>query len=195
MRHLILLLVLLGPAQPPRPSPPPPSPQPRPHVARIAVDPAQVKVDDGDTVVIRWTASDTEQIRILGIDTPETRHVEHDLPYDQPFGAEAQAFARGAFAAAERIELRRSSTLDPFGRSLGYLWIDGRNYSVMVVSARLAEESVTRYGDNGLPQEAAEVLAAAKKAGPLPFESPGAFRARMRDVSRWMKENGLYPAN
>ena len=63
----------------------------------------------------------------------------------------------------------------------------------MVVSARLAEESVTRYGDNGLPQEAAEVLAAAKKAGPLPFESPGAFRGRMRDVSRWMKENGLYP--
>jgi hypothetical protein len=39
------------------------------------------------------------------------------------------------------------------------------------------------------------VLAAAKRAGPLPFEPPGAFRARMRDVSRWMKERGLYPAN
>jgi endonuclease YncB( thermonuclease family) len=176
----------------PRPSP---SPQPRPHAARVSVDPARVQVDDGDTVQIRWTASDVEQVRILGIDTPETRHVEHDLPYDQPFGREAEAFARGAFAAAERIELRRSSTLDPFGRTLGYLWIDGRNYSVMVVTARLAEESVTRYGDNGLPQDAAEVLAAARSAGPLPFESPGAFRARMREVSRWMKERGVYPAH
>jgi endonuclease YncB( thermonuclease family) len=154
-----------------------------------------VQVDDGDTVQIRWSASDAEQVRILGIDTPETRHVEHDLPYDQPFGREAEAFAQGAFATAERIELRRSSTLDPFGRTLGYLWIDGRNYSVLVVTARLAEESVTRYGDNGLPQEAAEVLAAAKNAGPLPFEPPGAFRARMREVSRWMKDRGIYPAH
>jgi endonuclease YncB( thermonuclease family) len=152
-----------------------------------------VQVDDGDTVVIRWGATDTETIRSLGIDTPETRHVEHDLPYDQPFGVEAQAFARGAFAAANHIELRRSTTLDPFGRSLGYLWIDGRNYSVLVVAARLAEESITRYGDNGLPQEASEVMAAARQAGPLPFESPAAFRGRMRDVARGMKEQGLYP--
>jgi endonuclease YncB( thermonuclease family) len=161
----------------------------------VTVDPALLQVDDGDTVVIRWSAADTEQVRILGIDTPETRHVPHDLPYDQPFGREAEAFARGAFAAAERIELRRAGTLDPFGRSLGYLWIDGRNYSVMVVAARLAEESITRYGDNGLPQEAAEVMGAAKGAGPLPFESPATFRARMREVSRWMKEKGVYPAN
>jgi endonuclease YncB( thermonuclease family) len=203
MRHLIAVLTLLAltdphalRAQAPAPAPAPrpsPSPQLRPHTARIAVDPRLVQVDDGDTVVIRWGATDTETIRILGIDTPETRHVEHDLPYDQPFGVEAQAFARGAFAAANRIELRRSTTLDPFGRSLGYLWIDGRNYSVLVVTARLAEESITRYGDNGLPQEASEVLAAARQAGPLPFESPAAFRGRMRDVSRWMKEQGLYP--
>lgn len=201
MRHLITLLASIAlldapvvraqaPAPVPRPSP---SPQPRPHTARVAVDPALVRVDDGDTVVIRWSATDAETVRILGIDTPETRHVEHDLPYDQPFGPEAQAFARGAFAAATRLELRRATTLDPFGRSLGYLWIDGRNYSVLVVAARLAEESVTRYGDNGLPQEAAEVLGAARKAGPLPFESPGAFRARLREVSRWMKEQGVYP--
>jgi endonuclease YncB( thermonuclease family) len=192
--HLIALLVLLAPPAP-RPTPTPPVPQARAHDARVAVDPARVEVDDGDTVVIRWGAADAEQIRILGIDTPETRHVPHDIPYDQPFGQEAQAFARGAFAAAQRIELRRSATLDPFGRSLGYLWIDGRNYSVMVIGARLAEESVTRYGDNGLPQEAAEVLAAAKAAGPLPFEPPATFRARMREVSRWMKEKGIYPAN
>jgi endonuclease YncB( thermonuclease family) len=202
MRRLVTLLAVLTtlnapalsaqPAPAPRPSP---SPQPRSHDARVTVNPALLQVDDGDTVVIRWNPSDAEQVRILGIDTPETRHVEHDLPFDQQFGPEAQAFARGAFAAAQRIELRRSSTLDPFGRTLGYLWIDGRNYSVMVVTARLAEESVTRYGDNGLAQEAAEVLAAARQAGPLPFESPATFRGRMREVARWMKQRGLYPTN
>jgi endonuclease YncB( thermonuclease family) len=160
---------------------------------RVTVDPRVVIVDDGDTVAIRWTDADIETVRILGIDTPETRHLEHDIPYDQPFGPEAQAFAEGAFAAASRLELSRAATLDPYGRTLGYLWINGRNYSVMVVAARLALESISHFGDNGFPREAAEVLAAAKEAGPPAFESPFAYRARMRDLARWMKERGIYP--
>ena len=172
----------------PRPAP---KPQPRPHSVRVPVDPSRVLVDDGDTVVIRWSKDDTETVRILGIDTPETRHLEHDLPYAQPFGPEARAFAQGAFAVAGQVELLRSATLDPYGRTLGYLFLNGRNYSVLVVRARLAVESVSFYGDNGLPAEAAEVAAAAKDAGPLPFEPPHLFRARMREVSKWMKEHGV----
>uniref|UniRef100_A0A832MK86 Thermonuclease family protein n=1 Tax=Eiseniibacteriota bacterium TaxID=2212470 RepID=A0A832MK86_UNCEI len=159
----------------------------------MAVDPALVRVDDGDTFEIAWSARDTEVVRILGIDTPETRHPQHDLPYAQSFGPEARAFAKGAFAAAERIEVLRSATLDPYGRTLGYVFLNGRNYSVLVMRAGLAEESITRFGDNGLPDQAAEVLAAAKASGPRPFESPGEFRRRMREVSRWMKEQGIYP--
>jgi endonuclease YncB( thermonuclease family) len=170
-----------------------PRPQPRPHGERVAVDPALVSVDDGDTFEIVWAPADTERVRILGIDTPETAHPQHDLPYAQSFGAEARAFARGAFAAAERIELLRASTTDPYGRTLGYAFLNGRNYSVLVVRAGLAEESVTRYGDNGLADEAAEVLAAAKAAGPTRFESPADFRRRMRELSRWMKEKGIRP--
>ena len=151
-------------------------------------------MDDGDTAVIAWGKGDNETVRILGIDCPETRHPQHDLPYAQAFGEEARAFALGAFAGASTIELVRAATLDPYGRTLGYFYIDGRNYSVLVVRARLAEESVSRYGDNGLPREAAAVTEAAKDAGPLPFESPGTFRARMRDVSRWMKAKGEYPS-
>jgi micrococcal nuclease len=172
----------------PRPAP---KPQPRPHSVRVPVDPSRVLVDDGDTVAIRWSKDDTETVRILGIDTPETRHLEHDLPYAQPFGPEARAFAQGAFAVAGQVELLRSATLDPYGRTLGYLFLNGRNYSVLAVRARLAVESVSFYGDNGLPAEAAEVAAAAKDAGPLPFEPPHLFRARMREVSKWMKEHGV----
>jgi endonuclease YncB( thermonuclease family) len=159
----------------------------------VAVAAGAVEVDDGDTVVIRWSREDVEIVRILGIDTPETRHLEHNIPYDQEFGLQALAFARGAFAAASQVELLRSATLDPFGRTLGYLFLNGRSYSVLAVNARMAEQSVTRYGDNGLPREAAEVLAAAKAAGPTPFQSPGDFRSRMRDLATWMKERGIYP--
>lgn len=159
-------------------------PQPRPNGERLKVDPAKISVDDGDTVVIHWSETDAETVRILGIDTPETRHEAHNIPYDQPFGREARAFAQGAFATATDVELLRASTLDPYGRTLGYLFLNGRNYSILVIKAALAEESVTRYGDNGFPKEAAEVKAAAQAAGPLPFEAPGIFRNRMRNVSR-----------
>jgi micrococcal nuclease len=167
--------------------------QPRPHGTRITVNPTQVAIDDGDTVVIDWGNKDLETVRILGIDCPETRHPEHDLPYAQSFGDEARAFARGAFSGPTRIELLRASMLDPFGRTLGYLFVNGRNYSTLIVQARLAEESVSQYGDNGLPVEAAEVLGSARTQGPLPFERPAAFRGRMRELSKWLKARGEYP--
>jgi endonuclease YncB( thermonuclease family) len=169
--------------------------QSRLHGQRVRVDPALVVVEDGDTVAIRWPGAVAEIVRILGIDTPETRRLEHNLPFDQPFGKEANAFAQGAFAAASEIELLRCPTLDPYDRTLAYLFINGRNYSIMAIKARYSTETVSHYGDNGLPNEAALVKAAAKDIGPLPFEPPHVFRARMRDLTNWMKQKGQYPAN
>jgi micrococcal nuclease len=168
-------------------------PQPRTSSAKVKVDPATITVDDGDSVVIKWPSGDDEIVRILGIDSPEVRHVEHNIPFDQEHGPEARAFARGAFSVAGDVQILRCTTLDPYGRSLAYLFLDGKNYSVLIIKARLSSESVTIYGDNGLPAIAAEVVAAAKEAGPPPFEPPGAFRARMRTQTEWMKKNGTYP--
>ena len=204
IRAIALLAVVAGPALAQAPSTAPPSttpnprastprPQPRPHGTRVNADVDKVRIDDGDTAVIQWSVTDAETVRILGIDTPETRHPGHDLPYAQSFGPEARAFGMGAFAVASKIELLRSPTLDPFRRTLGYIFLNGKNYSTLVVSARLAAESITQFGDNGLPNEAAEVMAAAKAAGPLPFEPPGTFRRRMRDVTQWMKSKGMDP--
>ena len=171
----------------------PPKPQTRTVNERVKVDPTSIQVDDGDSIVIRWPDGDEETVRILGIDTPETRHVEHNIPVDQPFGQEARAFAQGAFATATEVELLRFKSLDPYGRTLGYLFVNGKNYSILVVKARLAAESVSTYGDNGFPEIATEVVAAAKAAGPLPFENPGAYRGRMRSLSEWMKTRGDTP--
>jgi endonuclease YncB( thermonuclease family) len=192
-----LVLVPLALAQAPAPQPqgerPAAKSQLRPHSQRIRVDPALVSVEDGDGVVIRWNDQDTEIIRILGIDTPEVRRLEHNLPFDQPFGPEARAFAQGAFAAATDVELLRSPTLDPYGRTLAYLFINGKNYSVLAIRAGYTGETVSHYGDNGLPRESAEVQAAAKSAAPLPFEPPHQYRARMRTLTNWLKEKGQYP--
>jgi micrococcal nuclease len=172
---------------------PPGKPQPRKAGVRLPVDPQEIEIDDGDTVFIHWNATDREDIRIIGIDSPETQHLPHNIPFGQPFGDEARGFASGVFATATTIELLRAPTLDPYGRTLGYLFVNGKNYSVLIIAARLAEESVTQFGDNGFPQEAAAVLKAARAAGPLPFESPAAYRLRMKGVSDWMKAHGAYP--
>ncbi len=195
-----LCLIPLVLAQEPAPTqtkaaPAPAKAQTRPSGQRVKVDPAIIAVEDGDTVIIRWPGAEAEVVRILGIDTPETRRLEHNLPFDQPFGREANAFAQGAFAAATEVDLLRCPTLDPYGRTLAYLFINGRNFSVMVIKARYSTETVSHYGDNGLPKEAAEVKAAAKDIGALPFEPPHLYRARMRDLTNWMKQAGQYPAN
>ena len=78
--------------------------------------------------LVRWADNDTEIVRILGIDTPEIRRLEHNLPYDQPFGLEAKAFTQGAFAAATDVEIIRSPTLDPYGRTLAYLFVNGATF-------------------------------------------------------------------
>jgi micrococcal nuclease len=162
-------------------------PQTRVQGQAIPVDPATISIDDGDSVFIHWPDGDEETVRILGIDSPEVRHDEHGIPLDQSFGPEARAFAQGAFAVATDVKLIRAGMLDPYGRTLGYLIVNGKNYSVLIVRARLAEESVSHYGDNGLPALAAEVTAAAKAAGPMPFEPPYVFRKRMRILSETAK--------
>lgn len=161
---------------------------------RVGIAKAWIRVDDGDSIHIGWPdPKPRETVRILGIDAPEVQHLEHDIPYDQPFGREALGFLRGCLAVAQKVELVRAKEKDPFGRTLGYLFLDGRNYSVLAVRARLAVESVSHYGDNGLPEPAAAVLAAAKEAGPAPFEAPYRYRRRMRDVAKWLKAQGRYP--
>lgn len=159
--------------------------QRRPSLERVEVAPARVEVGDGDTVVIRWDDDDRERVRILGIDTPEVAHPRYGMPFDQPFGQRARAFARGVFAVADRVELIRAAETDPYGRTLGYLFVNGRNYSVLAIEAGLAVETVSHYGDNGLPDEAEAVLAAARATAPAPFEAPYRFRRRMREIEDW----------
>jgi endonuclease YncB( thermonuclease family) len=167
--------------------------QTRPHGVRVSVPVDAVRIDDGDTIVITWSEAQAETVRVLGIDAPETRHVEHDIPFDQPFGPEAVAFARGVFSVAESVELVRAATLDPYGRTLGYVFVNGKNLSVLMLAAHVAVETVSVFGDNGLAEPAAACLDAASAAGPVPFESPHLYRKRMREIAQRMRADGRLP--
>ena len=139
--------------------------QTRPNGVRVAVDPGQVRWMDGDTAEIHWSRSDVETVRVLGIDTAELfgrRQYGPPRGALDPRGAEGRGFARGTFAIARRVELQRAAGLDRYGRSLGYFYLEGRNYSVLVLEAGLARETISRFGDNGFPREAAEVMNAAR---------------------------------
>ena len=157
-------------------------PTSRPAGSKVWVPFESLHVLDGDTVVIRWIPADSETVRVLGIDTAELfgtkgRQETDHMPPMSAAGSEARGFARGAFATAQRVELLRSKSLDRYGRTLGYFFLDGRNYSVLVIEARLSGETISRYGDNGLPHPAAEVLEAARRTHQgRQTASPGAGR-------------------
>jgi len=151
-----------------------------------------VRYDDGDSISIAWPEG-LEVIRILGIDTPEVMHLEHNLPQAQDHGYEASGFLRGCFAVAEKLELLRSGQKDRYGRTLAYVYVDGKNYSVLVIQARLAYGPSGKFGDNGLPKPYAACKAAAATAGPLAFEEPYLYRRRLRKLSAWLKKQGAYP--
>ena len=155
-------------------------PQPRRAHAQISVPMELIEIDDGDTFCIWWPEG-AETIRILGIDTAE---VAHDFPKmdDQPYGPDARGFMQGVLAMANKIEIERADCLDKYDRTLAYVFMgDDQNYSVLVVEAHLAFETVTKYGDNGFPEYASEVLEASD-AVVLPYleETPSNFRKRMR---------------
>ncbi|MDR3622193.1 MAG: thermonuclease family protein [Paludisphaera borealis] len=145
---------------------------------RVVVDPGTVWVDDGDTIRISWPDAPAERVRVLGIDAPEVANARYPDHKEQPYGAEAKAFARRVILGARRLELLRAPKPDRYDRTLGYLFVDGVNYSVLAVENHMAESTVDRFGDNGFPEEAAQVREAARRAGPPPFESPVQFRDR-----------------
>jgi len=140
----------------------------------VLVERRGMQIDDGDTFVY-----DGVTVRILGIDTPEIMHPEHGFYEDQPYGHEATDKATEIFDSASVIEYVADS-LDPYGRTLAQVFVDGESFAVKMIEAGMAYESVSFYGDNGFPDIAALILAAAEKAGTPPFQEPHIWRREHR---------------
>lgn len=82
------------------------------------------RVIDGDTVKVRLQNGQTEDVRFLLVDTPETVNPEKPV---QPYGPEASRFTKEALPTGSDILLERDqSRTDRYGRWLAYVWSDGK---------------------------------------------------------------------
>ena len=98
-----------------------------------------VRVIDGDTILVRGAGGRIEDVRLLGIDTPET--VDPRKPV-QCYGPQASAFAK-------HLETGRAVTLaydrelhDRYGRFLAYVWLTGAR--PLFVNAVLVQRGYAR---------------------------------------------------
>jgi len=95
-------------------------------VARtVAPEVRVVEVVDGDTIVVAFADGSTDTVRLLGVDTPETKHPTKGV---ECFGPEASEYTKhrltGKVVRLESDVERR----DVYDRRLAYVYLHGRRY-------------------------------------------------------------------
>src|SRR5882757_11427567 len=112
------------------------------HADPLATTATVLKVVDGDTVDIVDDNRGRLRVRVLGIDTPETKKPGYTVGC---WGPEATEFAKSTMVG-QRVALVTDPTQDEtdrFGRTLAYLVrADGWDYSVEAARARAAHSYV-----------------------------------------------------
>jgi len=84
-----------------------------------------VEVVDGDTIVVAFANGATDTVRLLGVDTPETKHPTRGV---ECFGPEASAFTEHALTG--RV-VRLESDIerrDLYDRRLAYVYLRGHRF-------------------------------------------------------------------
>jgi micrococcal nuclease len=81
---------------------------------------AVCRVVDGDTVEISYDGR-KESVRLIGVDTPETKHPAKGV---QPYGPEASAYARKSLEGRQVWLEWDVDQRDRYGRLLAYVWTE-----------------------------------------------------------------------
>lgn len=107
------------------------------------------RVIDGDTVEVELENGNTEKVRLILVDTPESKGKYAGNP--QPFGRDAEEFTK-KHLQGKTIGLELGvSERDPFGRLLVYIWVDGSMFNETLLKEGLARVAVyppnTKYLD------------------------------------------------
>ena len=143
-------------------------------------------VIDGDTIDVRVDGRD-ERVRLIGIDTPETR--KPDAPIEC-YGPEASAFTAALLPAGTAVRIERDTVgRDDYGRLLGYVHlVDPAGRPTTFVNLEIVREGYatplsiepnsTFAGDFAAAARAAEAAdlglwaACSTRARPVPVASP-----------------------
>lgn len=95
-------------------------------------------VVDGDTIDVDYEGSE-ERIRLILVDTPETKHPQMGV---QPFGPEASEFTASRLDGKDvRLEPGVEER-DYYGRLLAYVFVDGENFNQQLIEEGLARVAV-----------------------------------------------------
>ncbi|WP_404409372.1 thermonuclease family protein [Jeotgalibacillus malaysiensis] len=104
-------------------------------------------VVDGDTLDVRLDDGSVERVRLLLIDTPETKHPMVGV---EPFGPEASEFTLQLVGETVELELDAAER-DRYGRLLAYVWHDSEMFNKKLLEEGLARVAVyppnTKYVD------------------------------------------------
>lgn len=93
--------------------------------AAATFDATVVHTIDGDTVDVSLSSTRVERVRLLGVDTPETKDPRKSV---QCFGPEASAYTH-ARLAGRRVRLETDAEVrDKYGRLLAYVYVDGARF-------------------------------------------------------------------
>jgi len=118
--------------KPVRRAPPPPSP--KDNLAALGKVVTVSRVVDGDTIEVSPAVGGVEDVRLIGIDTPET------YGGTEPYGKGASAFT------TQRLEGRKVALefdverVDPYGRVLAYIWLpDGKMFNEVLLREGYAQ--------------------------------------------------------
>ncbi|MBM7690948.1 micrococcal nuclease [Peribacillus deserti] len=107
-----------------------------------------VHIVDGDTIDVKLTNGKNERVRLILVDTPETKHPRLGV---QPFGKEASAFTSTNLIAREVTLEIDAEERDQYGRLLAYVWAGDKLYNQILIDQGLARVAVyppnTKYVD------------------------------------------------
>ena len=146
-------------AEPKEPEPkerdkePPPKPEPEPPSSSTASASASAspaasaagaydvtvtvsRVVDGDTIEVSPTIGGDEEVRLIGMDTPETKDPLQEV---EPLGPEASAFATDSLTGQSvglEFDVERE---DQYGRLLAYVYLAGEMFNEVLVEEGLAQ--------------------------------------------------------
>ena len=95
-----------------------------------------VRIVDGDTYVLEDNNGVTEKIRLIGADTPETKHPKKGK---EPFGPEATEFAK-RYLEDKNVELKfEKGKKDRYKRILAHVYIGNIHFNKMLIDSGMAK--------------------------------------------------------
>lgn len=96
-----------------------------------------VKVADGDTLDCKFGLTRTEKIRLIGVDTPETKHPKKPVQF---YGKESARFTENVLSGRQIGVEYDVQKHDKYGRPLAYIYLeDGRMFNALLVQEGYAK--------------------------------------------------------